>query len=85
MNIVALQNKYIGFVSVSTRKSSIGVFRCDSFNFNFLSDSHSAIRLLLSTCASLYCSHAEKIRDIGDFEEQAKVTLPTGNHRTLPK
>jgi len=42
--------------------------------------------LLLNTCASLYCSHAKPISD--DFKElqkQAKVTLPTGNHRTLPQ
>jgi len=25
------------------------------------------------------------MRDIGDLEEQAKVTLPIGNHRTLSK
>jgi len=31
--------------------------------FNFLWQSHSEITLLLSTCASLYCSHATQIRE----------------------
>jgi len=43
------------------------------------------MRLLLSTCASLYCSHAKQIgTDLNDIEQQAKATLPTGNG-TLPQ
>jgi len=37
------------------------------FHFNFLHQSHSEIRMLLSTCASLYCSHAKQIRE--DLDE----------------
>jgi len=34
----------------------------------------------------LYCSHAKPIReDFKEHQKQAKVTLPTGNHRTLPQ
>jgi len=41
---------------------------------------------LLSTCASLYCSHAKQIREyLDELEQQAKVTLSTGNRRTLPQ
>ena len=55
-------------------------------NLNFLRQSHSEISLLLSTCAILYCSHAKQIKeDLDDIEWQAKVTLPTGNRRTLPQ
>ena len=44
------------------------------------------MRLLLSTCASLYCSHAKQIReDLDDIELQAKATLPTGNRRIFPQ
>ena len=44
------------------------------------------MRLLLSTCTSLYCSHAKQIKeDLDDIEQQAKATLPTGNRRTLPQ
>jgi len=44
------------------------------------------MRLLLSTFASLYCSHAKQIREeLDDIELQAKVTLPTGNRRILPQ
>jgi len=35
--------------------------------FNFVEQSDSEIRLLLSTCASLYCSHYKEIRE--DFDE----------------
>jgi len=53
---------------------------------NFLQQSHSEIRLLLSTYASLYCSHAKQIRkDRDDLEQQAKAALPSGNRRTLPQ
>jgi len=38
----------------------------------------------LSTSASLYCSHATII-NFNQLEKQAKVTLPTGSHRTLPQ
>jgi len=32
----------------------------------------------------LYCSHAKQIREeLNTLEQQAKVTLPTGNRRTL--
>jgi len=45
---------------------------------------HSEIGLLLSTCASLYCSRAKQIReDLDELEFQAKATLPTANCRTL--
>ena len=38
------------------------------------------MRLLLSTCASLYCFHAKQIKeDLDDIEQQAKATFPTGN------
>jgi len=71
------------------RKAPLVVLSYDFFHFffnNFLPQSHSEIRLLLSTCASLYCSHAKPIReDFREFQKQAKVTLPTGNHRTLPQ
>ena len=44
------------------------------------------MRLLLSTCASLYCSHAKQIKeDLDDIEQQANATLPTGKRRTLPQ
>jgi len=44
------------------------------------------MRLLLSACASLYCSRAKQIReDLDDIEYQAKATLPTGNRRILPQ
>jgi len=44
------------------------------------------MRFLLSTCASLYCSHAKQIReDLVELELQAKATLPDGNRRTLPQ
>jgi len=40
--------------------------------------------LLLSTCASLYCSHAKQIReDLDELEKQVKASLPTGNRGTL--
>jgi len=33
----------------------------------------------------LYCSHSKQIReDVDELEQQAKVTLPAGNRRTLP-
>jgi len=52
----------------------------------FFKKSHSEITLLLSTSASLYCSHAKPIReDFKKLQKQAKVTLPTGNNRTLPQ
>jgi len=37
---------------------------------------------LVNTCASLYCSYDKQIRK--ELEQQAKVTLSTGN-RTLPQ
>jgi len=41
---------------------------------------------MLSTCASLYCYHAKPIREyFKGHQKQAKVVLPTGNHRTLPQ
>jgi len=65
---------------------SRGIFRCDCVLFEFSSVSHSEIRLLLSTCGSLYCSHAQQIKeDLDKIEQQAKATLPTGNRRTLPQ
>ena len=74
------------FVSVCVACSSIGIFRCDFVPFEFSSVSHSEMILLLSTCASLYCSHAKQIKeDLDDIEKQAKATLPTGNRRTLPQ
>jgi len=64
--------------------SSIGIFRCDFVPFEFSSVSHSEMRLLLRSCASLYCSHAKKIKeDLDDIEQQAKATLPTGKRRIL--
>jgi len=39
----------------------------------------------MSTCVSLYCCNIKQIgEDLNDLEQQAKVTLPTGNHRALP-
>jgi len=32
----------------------------------------------------LYCSHATQI-SLNQLEKQSKVTLPTGNHITLPQ
>jgi len=56
------------------------------FHSNFLQKSHSEIRLLLTTCASLNCSHAKQIReDLDELEQQAKTTPATGNRRTLPQ
>ena len=56
------------------------------FHLNFLQKSHSEIRLLLTTCASLNCSHAKQIReDLDELEQQAKTTPATGNRRTLPQ
>jgi len=40
---------------------TFSIFRCDFFHFNFLLQRHSEIRLLFSTCPSLYCSHAKQI------------------------
>jgi len=38
----------------------------------------------MSTCASLCFSHAKQIReDLIELEQQAKVNLPTCNHRSL--
>jgi len=78
--------QHCSFVSVCIAYSSIGIFRCDLLHLNFLQYSHSEIRLLLSTCASLYWPHAKQIKeDLDDIELQAKATLPTGNRRTLPQ
>jgi len=41
--------------------------------------------LLLSTCASLYCSLSKIREDFGELEQQAQVTLPNGNYKTLPQ
>jgi len=54
-------------------------------HFNYLLQSLSESRLLLSTCASLYSSHVKQMSDLDELEQQANVTLPTGNHRTLPQ
>jgi len=45
--------QYSGFVSVCIALSSTGIFICDFFHLSFLQQSHSEIRLLLNTCASL--------------------------------
>jgi len=61
--------QYCSFVSVCVAYSSIGIFRCDFVPFEFSSVSHSEMRLLLSTCASLYCFHAKQIKeDLDDIE-----------------
>jgi len=61
--------QYCSVVSVCVAYSSIGIFRCDCVLFEFSSVSHSEMRLLLSTCASLYCSHAKQIKeDLDDIE-----------------
>jgi len=60
--------QYCSFVSVCVSYSSIGIFRCDFVPFAFSSVSHSEMRLPLSTCASLYCSHAKQIKDDDDIE-----------------
>jgi len=61
--------QYCSFVSVCVAYSSIGIFRCYFVPFEFSSVSHSEMRLLLSTCASLYCSHAKQIKeDLDDIE-----------------
>ena len=61
--------QYCSFFSVCVAYSSIGIFRCDFVPFEFSSVSHSEMRLLLSTCASLYCSHAKQInKDFDDIE-----------------
>jgi len=40
----------------------------------------------LGTYARFYCSHAKPVReDFKELQKQAKLTLPTGNHRTLPQ
>jgi len=77
--------QYRSFVSVCIAQSSIGIFGCDFFHLNFLQYSHSEIRFLTSTCASLYCSHAKQIREDLDELQQAKVILPSGNRRTIPQ
>jgi len=71
------------FVSRKTRLAFLAVI---FFHLNFLQLSHSEIGLLLSTCASLHCSHAKQIReDPDELEKQVKATLPTGNRKTLPQ
>ena len=80
-----MTEQYCSFVSVCVAYSSIGIFRCDFFHLNFLQQSHSEISLLLSTCASLYCSHAKQSKeDLDDIEQQAKATLPTGTAELSP-
>jgi len=59
--------QYCSFVSVCVTYSWIGIFRCDFVPFEFSSVSHSEMRLLLSTCASLHCSRADQIRE--DLDE----------------
>jgi len=83
-NTVASSEQYSSLLAFLITYSLFGIFRCDFFHFNVLQQSYSEIRLLVSTCASLYCSHAKQIRDFNKHKEQAKVTLLTGNHRTLP-
>jgi len=41
--------------------------------------------LLLNICASLYCSNVKQRESFDELEQQAKVTLPNGNYRTLPQ
>ena len=56
-------------LSACVAYSSIGIFRCDFVPFEFSSVSHSEMRLLLSTCASFYCSHAKQIKeDLNDIQ-----------------
>jgi len=57
------------FVSCEARLVFLDVI---FFHLNIFQQSHSDIRLLLSTCASLNCSHAKKIReDLDELEYQA--------------
>jgi len=62
-------------------------FGCDFFHINFQSIQKSDS--VLSTCASLYCSLQNilsKIReDFDELAQQAKVSLPNGNYKTLPQ
>jgi len=61
--------QYRSFVNVCVAYSSIGIFRCVFVPFEFSSESHSEMRLLLSTCASFYCFHAKQIKeDLDDIE-----------------
>jgi len=53
--------QYCSFVAFLLRKARLEL-KCDFSHFNFF-QSHSEIRLLLSTCASLYCSHAKLVRE----------------------
>jgi len=50
-----------------SRKARLVFLDVMYFHLNFFQYSRSEIRLLLSTCASLYCSHAKQIRE--DLDE----------------
>jgi len=59
--------QYNSFVSIVSREARLVFLDVIFFHLNFLQKSHSEIRLLLSTCASLYCSHVDQIRE--DLDE----------------
>jgi len=70
-------------------QSSFNIFNCDFFQINYLQQSHSGIRFVKHLCKVIaYCSLQDllsKIRDFDVLEQQAKITLPDGNYRTLPQ